>query len=210
MSFDTFEKLPADKKELILSAGIREFSRRSYKDASTDTITKTCQISKGILFHYFGSKKMYYLYCLEKSMDRLTAPAEEAEGEDFYEILFAKMDSKMRLCLEYADEMHMVNMASRDASAEIAQAKAELLDRYIKSVRLQSAATVEKAVSALNLKDPDSKEITVQGLEIYISAILNRYLAQYQKTPDQFFENRESVRKDMKQYLDLMIEGICA
>ena len=57
MSFETFEKLPTEKKEYILSTGIKEFSQKSYKDVSTDIITQKCHISKGILFHYFGSKK---------------------------------------------------------------------------------------------------------------------------------------------------------
>ena len=69
MSFESFEKLPGEKKDKILSAGIREFSQKSYNDAGTDRITEQCQISKGILFHYFGSKKKFYLYCLEKSME---------------------------------------------------------------------------------------------------------------------------------------------
>ena len=50
MSFATFEKLPKDKKEYILSTGIKEFSQKSYKDVSTDIITQKCHISKGILF----------------------------------------------------------------------------------------------------------------------------------------------------------------
>ena len=71
MGIGTFEKLPADKKEMILSTGIREFSQKAYKDVSTDSITQKCHISKGILFHYFGSKKGYYMYCLEASLERL-------------------------------------------------------------------------------------------------------------------------------------------
>ena len=64
MSRETFEKLPADRKELILSTGIRMFSLSPYSEVSTDSITRTCGISKGMLFQYFGSKRSFYLYCL--------------------------------------------------------------------------------------------------------------------------------------------------
>ena len=134
MSFESFEKLPAEKKDKILSAGIREFSQKSYNDAGTDRITEQCQISKGILFHYFGSKKKFYLYCLEKSMERLTSHTEPVTGKDFYEILFMEMDRKINLCMDYKDEMHMVNMASRDASSEIAAEKAEILQNYARTI----------------------------------------------------------------------------
>lgn len=96
---------------------MKEFSQKSYKEGSTDSITKACGISQGILFHYFGSKKEFYFFCLEKAMERLTARTEQKEApEDFYDISFSSMDQKLALCVNCRDEMHMVNMASRDAA----------------------------------------------------------------------------------------------
>ncbi|MBQ6489604.1 MAG: TetR/AcrR family transcriptional regulator [Solobacterium sp.] len=207
MSLRTFEKLPADKQEKILSAGIREFSLKSFRDASTDVIIEQCQISKGILFHYFGSKKKFYLYCLNKSMERLTCRTDVVTGNDFYEILFAEMNRKIRLCMEYRDEMHMVNMSSRDASSEIAKEKAEIMAGYASVIRTESAQMLRNAMNTLHLKNRE--DITAEGLQIYINAVINRYLIQYQQDPDQFFENSESIRTQMKEYLDLMLYGIC-
>ncbi|MCI5481154.1 MAG: TetR/AcrR family transcriptional regulator, partial [Lachnospiraceae bacterium] len=67
MSFEAYEKITEEKRNRILSTGIKEFSGKSYKDVSTDHITKACGISKGLLFHYFGSKREFYFYCLEKA-----------------------------------------------------------------------------------------------------------------------------------------------
>ena len=209
MSIKTFEKLPEDKKERILSAGIREFSLKTYKDASTDSITKESQISKGILFHYFGSKKQFYLYCLEQSMERLTAETEMIAGREFHEILFAEMNRKVSLCRQYQDEMRMVNMASRDASTEIAPQKAELIQRYMIVVQQESGKTIRQALALLKLKDEENRQMAEKGLQIYISAMLNQYLLQYQQIPDQFFENSETIKKELNEYLDLMLYGIC-
>ena len=207
MSFESFEKLPGEKKDKILSAGIRKFSQKSYNDAGTDRITEQCQISKGILFHYFGSKKKFYLYCLEKSMERLTSNTETVTGKDFYEILFMEMDRKMSLCMEYKDEMHMVNMASRDASSEIAAEKAEILQNHARKIHADSAQTLRNAMAALNLKN--TEKVTAEGLQLYINAIMNKYLLQYQAVPDQFFEQSETIKAEMKTYIDLMLYGIC-
>ena len=209
MSLETFENLPTNKKELILSIGIKEFSLKSYKDVSTDSITKKCGISKGILFHYFGSKRQYYFYCLEKSMERLTAKTESVAEGDFYEILFESMKRKILVCMQYKDEMHMVNMASRDASAEIAEGKAEIIQRYRKSIQAESAQTLKRAVTTLEFKDNSKLQTTAEGLHIYINAVLNKYLFQYQQTPDMFFQNSEKIKDEMKEYLDLMLYGIC-
>ena len=207
MSFESFEKLPGEKKDKILSAGIREFSQKSYNDAGTDRIIEQCQISKGILFHYFGSKKKFYLYCLEKSMERLTSNTETVTGKDFYEILFMEMDRKMSLCMKHKDETHMVNMASRDASMEIAAEKTEILQKYAENIHAESAQTLRNAMAALNLKN--TEKITTEGLQLYINAIMNKYLLQYQAVPDQFFEQSETIKAEMKTYIDLMLYGIC-
>ena len=164
MSLETFEKLPDDKKELILSTGIKAFSQKSYKEVSTDSITQACQISKGILFHYFGSKKEYYLYCLEKAMERLTSKTETPRENDFYEILFASMNRKISVCLQYKDEMHMVNMASRDASTEIAAQKTEILRRYKTVVESKSVQTLRHALAVLRFKDEHTNQVTTEGL----------------------------------------------
>lgn len=210
MAFEAFEKLSDDKKELILSAGMKEFSQKPYKEASTDSITKACGISKGLLFHYFGSKKAFYFYCLESAMEKLTAQAQSKEEvNDFYDILFSSMDQKFALCIHYYDEMHMVNMASRDAATEIAQHKAEMMQKYAIQIKMKSAETIRRALQTLNFKHDENLQMTVEGISLYINAVLNKYLIQYQTTPDAFFQNRDAIKSEMKQYLDMMLFGIC-
>ena len=210
MAFEAFEKLSDDKKELILSAGMKEFSQKPYKEASTDSITKACGISKGLLFHYFGSKKEFYFFCLERAMEKLTAQAQsKEEANDFYDILFSSMDQKFALCIHYYDEMHMVNMASRDAATEIAQHKAEMMQKYAIQIKMKSAETIRRALQTLNFKHDENLQMTVEGISLYINAVLNKYLIQYQTTPDAFFQNRDAIKSEMKQYLDMMLFGIC-
>ena len=210
MAFEAFEKLSDDKKELILSAGMKEFSQKPYKEASTDSITKACGISKGLLFHYFGSKKEFYFFCLERAMEKLTAQAQsKEEANDFYDILFSSMDQKFALCIHYYDEMHMVNMASRDAATEIAQQKAEMMQKYAIQIKMKSAETIRRALQTLHFKHDENLQMTVEGISLYINAVLNKYLIQYQTTPDAFFQNRDAIKSEMKQYLDMMLFGIC-
>ena len=209
MPRESFEKLPENKKLGILNTGIRAFSQKCYQEVGTDYITRECGISKGLLFHYFGSKKVYYLYCLEQALERLTEKTEDAAGRDFYEILFDSMNRKMALCLERREEMLLVNMASRDVSGEIVQEKAQVLGRYLALVHGESARTLQRAVSVLPLKEGCDPRKTAEGLHLYINAVLNRYLLQYQQEPEKFFENSEAIKREMKEYLDLMLYGIC-
>ncbi|UJF14609.1 TetR/AcrR family transcriptional regulator [Jeotgalibaca sp. MA1X17-3] len=50
------------KKVKILNSAMKEFSKNTFQKASTNKIVEDAGISKGILFHYFGSKKKLYEY----------------------------------------------------------------------------------------------------------------------------------------------------
>lgn len=50
------------RRSRILEAALEEFAAKGYKKASTNTIVREANVSKGLLFHYFISKKDLYLY----------------------------------------------------------------------------------------------------------------------------------------------------
>lgn len=60
------------KRERILNAALKEFVK-GYKTASTDTIVREAGISKGLLFHYFNTKKELFLYLHEYAMKMVMA-----------------------------------------------------------------------------------------------------------------------------------------
>ncbi len=55
------------KRSAILNAAMAEF-KSGYDKASTDAIVKAAGVSKGLLFHYFGSKKELFLYAYEYAL----------------------------------------------------------------------------------------------------------------------------------------------
>lgn len=72
MTTKNFEKISDEKKEQIITKGIEIFSKFSFVEARTDLITYEAGISKGLLFYYFGSKKNFYLYLFNYTIDLLT------------------------------------------------------------------------------------------------------------------------------------------
>lgn len=49
------------RKNRILEAALVEFADKGYKKASTNTIVREAGVSKGLLFHYFISKKELFI-----------------------------------------------------------------------------------------------------------------------------------------------------
>ena len=57
---DVIKSIDPDKRDRIINAAIEEFSAFPYDKASTNHIVEKAGISKGLLFHYFSSKKELY------------------------------------------------------------------------------------------------------------------------------------------------------
>ena len=66
--FSKFLALDIEKQERILSAAMKEF-KAGYKNASTDNIVREAGISKGLLFHYFGTKERLYDFLVDYAID---------------------------------------------------------------------------------------------------------------------------------------------
>lgn len=69
------------RRSRILEAALTEFAARGYKKASTNTIVREAKVSKGLLFHYFISKKDLYIYLVKSAID--TNVSELFEGVNF-------------------------------------------------------------------------------------------------------------------------------
>ena len=61
------------RKNRILEAALTEFAEKGYKKASTNTIVREAKVSKGLLFHYFISKKELYIYLYNYALETITS-----------------------------------------------------------------------------------------------------------------------------------------
>jgi AcrR family transcriptional regulator len=66
------------KQTDILNAAMAEFCN-GYEKASTDAIVKSAGVSKGLLFHYFGSKKELFLHAYDYAIKTVMA--------EFYDLI---------------------------------------------------------------------------------------------------------------------------
>ena len=63
-----FMALDEEKRERILNAAMGEFLG-GFKKASTDNIVREAGISKGLLFHYFGTKEKLYDFLVDYAIE---------------------------------------------------------------------------------------------------------------------------------------------
>ena len=64
--------MEAEKRGRVINAAMKEFSK-GYKSACTDTIVREAGISKGLLFHYFGTKDGLYSFILKNACEMISS-----------------------------------------------------------------------------------------------------------------------------------------
>ncbi|MGX7109626.1 TetR/AcrR family transcriptional regulator [Facklamia miroungae] len=62
---EEIDKIESKRRKAIINSAMKEFSENNYQKASTNTIVQNAGISKGLLYHYFGTKANLYRYLAE-------------------------------------------------------------------------------------------------------------------------------------------------
>lgn len=67
-----FFDLKKEKQDRMINGALKVFAEQGYRHASTDDIVREAGISKGLLFHYFGSKLGVYTFVYDYSVRYMT------------------------------------------------------------------------------------------------------------------------------------------
>jgi len=124
MTLENFFKLRAEKQDHIINAAFRIFGRQGYRKASIGDIAQEGGTTKGMITHYFGSKKTLYLYLVELIQTRLLQIAKEritSDVTDFFEKLRIVMDIQMAAIKEHPALISFVNSLYYEADPEVAE-----------------------------------------------------------------------------------------
>jgi len=63
--------LTGDRRAQLIAMGLEAFGARSYDDVSIDDLARTAGISKGLLYHYFKTKRAFYVAAVTEAARRL-------------------------------------------------------------------------------------------------------------------------------------------
>jgi AcrR family transcriptional regulator len=104
---------PERTKDLILQAGVTEFSAKGLGGARVDAIAKRAGANKRMLYHYFGNKRDLFLAVLEHIYEEI-----RSEEEDLH---LEKLDpvAGMRRLIEfsfnyYIDHPHFIRLLNSE------------------------------------------------------------------------------------------------
>lgn len=88
------------RREQLLAAGVRLLSHRSHEEVSIEDIAAAAGVSKGLLYHYFPTKKDFILAAIERGQRELAARLRPDPGLSAE----AQLDASLDRFLDYVEE----------------------------------------------------------------------------------------------------------
>lgn len=190
---EKFFDLSRVKQDRMINGALEVFAKNGFKHASTDDMVKAVDVSKGLWFHYFGSKlglyTFVYGYSVKYMILELASTVDEKET-NYFEIMKQIEFAKMRISKSYPYMARFLEKALEETDAEIIEQTAE--DRKI----------YQEKVTGLS-KNGEIPGIIDKAKREKIKKIAHYTIEGIVKDKAQSAEP-ETVYKEIKNYLDLL------
>lgn len=192
---EKFYNLSKEKQDRMINGSIKVFAQNGYDKASTDIIIVEAGISKGLLFHYFGSKKnLYYFvmeYCARYLIMELKASIPDSEKNLFERVKLVEQ-AKLMMLKNYpfldlflicaaGEQSEDVKECAADWSSQVDEAYRQLLNEKSDPDLIRGNISVEDAREIVNLcmegyksrmyKKCDTPEEVLEGFMPYLEAL---------------------------------------
>jgi TetR/AcrR family transcriptional regulator len=213
--YSAFEKQPQEKKDMIIKVAIEEFVKNGYEKTSTDVITSRAGISKGILFHYFKSKKNLYLYLVNYVKDLLTEKTmialREINSDDFFERIKEIVLAKQKMTALYLQETQFIMDAFTNPPAAVKEEMEEIIKKHYETYQgdfLLEHVYIKDLIQTEKLRDDISVDTVISMTMFIVEQLTNKYLTLYKSKQFDFIHNPESLITELNDYLKIVKYGI--
>ena len=163
---------PHRRRQEILEAARKLFSERSYASVSTTEIAREAGIARGLLNHYFGTKRDLYLEVVRGMMRLPPNPIPLQEGGPGLEIVIEQSVERWLTMLERNRGTWLAAIGARgpghdpELEAILEQAREQAADRLIEALRRYEAAEAPPELrAAIRAYSGFAEAASVQWLE---------------------------------------------
>lgn len=117
-----FFDLKKEKQDRMINASLKIFALQGYRHASTDDIVREAAVSKGLLFHYFGSKLGVYTFIYDYSVRYMNLELKSSvdpKEKDMFLLLKQTEAARMHAMRGYP---YMQQFLNRSMSEDVSEA----------------------------------------------------------------------------------------
>ena len=155
------------RRAQLLEIGAGLFAKRPYDEVWIEEVAEIAQVSRGLLYHYFPTKKEFFAEIVRGQRDRLLEMSEPDPSLPLTEQLRAGLDVYLEFARTHPDGYRIVHRAASGADAEI---------REIREAGL--AANRERILAVLGELMPvtDATRLAVHGWLMFVSSVILDWL----------------------------------
>ena len=155
----------AERRAQLLELGLNAFGARPYDEISIDDLASAAGISKGLLYHYFPTKRAFYVAALRVAAERLLAETETPEDLPPIERARRGLDAYLSFAERHAKAYVTLLSGGIGADAEVTR----VIDRTRRTF-------VERMVAGTPHDDARSR-LAVRGFVGFVEATCIEWLA---------------------------------
>ncbi|MET9386781.1 TetR/AcrR family transcriptional regulator [Streptomyces sp. NPDC002928] len=132
-----------ERREQLLSVGARLFSESPYDDVWIEQVAEIAGVSRGLLYHYFPTKRDFFAAVVERESERMLRMTSAVPGVPVREQLTAGLDAYLEYVETHAHGYRAFHRA--DAAG----------DQSVRRVYQRALAAQEKQILAALGADPE-------------------------------------------------------
>lgn len=172
--FENFLKIDITKQKRVLAAALEVFSREGYLRANTNEIAALAEISKGLLFHYFGSKKNLYLFLLDETVKQMSERLMHIHlpsQAELFELLRVISVEKLRIAVEDPKGYRLIYEAFMHPSKGLEEDMKARFSGLFSNSEAQISALVDESL----FKPTVGKTRAIKILMAYMRGVFEEY-----------------------------------
>jgi AcrR family transcriptional regulator len=164
-----------ERREQLLASGVELLARRSHEEVSIEDIAEAAGVSKGLLYHYFPTKKDFILAALARGdaqlAERLRPDPDLPPEAQLEASLDAFLDDVEEHATAYSAIFRRGGGGDPEIAAALDAARAGRMETLLEALEAWEEAPISTARS-------DELETAVQGWVFFVEGAVLRWLEQ--------------------------------
>ena len=195
-----FFDLKKEKQDRMINAALKVFALHGYRHASTDDIVREAAISKGLLFHYFGSKLGVYSFIYDYSVRYMTlelSTTVDRKASDMFTLMKQVECARMHAMRGYP---YMQQFLNRSMAEDVSEALLAIEDK--RNILTDAYDAIISQMNFEELPPEVDGEKLRKMLDFTIKGLMTERFQDASFQPEMLYE-------EIVDYLDMMKKIVC-
>ncbi|MFI5972234.1 TetR/AcrR family transcriptional regulator [Streptomyces sp. NPDC051452] len=171
-----------ERREQLLSVGARLFSESPYDDVWIERVAEIAGVSRGLLYHYFPTKRDFFAAVVERESDRMLRMTAAVPGAPVREQLTAGLDTYLGYVRAHAHGFRAFHRADAAGDQAVRRVYQRALDSQERQILAALAADPEFGPDVVGAP---RVRLAVRGWLAFTTAVCLEWLREGESTREE-------------------------